>query len=386
MSGKRRRTAKPHEDKKKVQALLEFPTEKLFDEWRDSRLVKPWWDTYVSQALDGSDEKGKKLLDVENLIHRIHEGERLGKRKYKAAREAPQFDTHEDYHAWLVLWLSKENTKDRYGCFWGKQKDKHTVFSAMHTFVLWARRQRHREKVAAEKSTSKKKVSAKGNKRALESDESGYETADEELDPERGTALVLWNKGCPDEVEENGGERITIDRLCSHTTTSFWIAVEKGFDLPKHMHRRTELVSKDGRSLPEVQQLANNSTTAKKFIFYLETEPATLVEEVQAAPDSTIARPEDIALRESMYKSMVEEAITRQAHRLDTTVRLWRYNIMRAAAKDGDRVDISNVALNLSPQDGSDNIARDAAIQAIQASCSHELLLHCQMLTASVHA
>jgi hypothetical protein len=87
-----------------------------------------------------------------------------------------------------------------------------------------------------------------------------------------------------------------------------------------------------------------------------------------------------------MYKSMVEEAITRQAHRLDTTVRLWRYNIMRAAAKDGDRVDISNVALNLSPQDGSDNIARDAAIQAIQASCSHELLLHCQMLTASVHA
>ncbi|KAF3033934.1 hypothetical protein E8E11_001562 [Didymella keratinophila] len=236
MAPKRPRQAKLHEDKKEVQALLEFPTEKSFDEWQDSRLVKPWWDTYVSQALDKFGENGKKLMDVENLIHRIHEGERLGKRKYKAAMKNPQFDNYEDYHAWLVLWLSEENTSDR-------------------------------EDVAAKKSTATKKGSAKGKDPAPQSEGSEYDTADKGLDPEKGKALVIWQKGCPDEVEENGENRITIDRLCSHTTTSFWVAVEKGFDLSKHLHRRTDLVSKDGQSLNEVQRLAHTNTTEKKFIF-----------------------------------------------------------------------------------------------------------------------
>ncbi|KAJ4326067.1 hypothetical protein N0V94_000229 [Neodidymelliopsis sp. IMI 364377] len=363
---KRPRAPKVHEDKGKVQALLGFDTEKAFDSWRESDLVKPWWDVYVAGSGDRSQAAGKKLMDVENLIHRIREGERLGKRRYLSAHKDPQYDNPEDFHAWLVYWLTAENTTDRNGCFWTKSQDEHTRYSAMHKFVLWARRQAHRDTLAAGAKKNKKAKKDPPEDPEPELEESTSEPEEEELNPEKGTAIVRWIRGLPDELEESGDDRITVNSLCSYWMLSFWQAVDEGFDLPGRMQRRTFLGAKDNSSFREVQHAANADTSGKKFFFHLHTEPATIPEESQAAPETSLPTPEGDAIRESLYNTMVDEAVSAGAQRFDMNVRLWRYNLMLATARQGDRVDIQSITLDLADRSSQAGEAVEAAVQAIQ--------------------
>lgn len=295
----RPRRDRVYQNKGKVQELLGFDTEKAFDTWRTSPLVKPWWDIYV--ASDKSQEAGRKVLDEGNLLNRIREGERLGKMRYSAAMKSPKYNSPEDYHAWLVFWLAEWNAADRNGCFWSKRLDKYDTYSAMHAYVLWAKRQRHRDAVAATKKPNKAK---KATSKELESEEEELETEaeSEELDPEKGVALIKWIKGMPDELEgEDNADRIVVDRLCSHSMPSLWKAVDEGFNLAQHLQRRTWLGTKHGSTLREAQVQANKDPGNKRIIFYLETEAATTPEEAQPAPESNIPMPEGDAVREAAY-------------------------------------------------------------------------------------
>jgi hypothetical protein len=384
-SSKRTREDRVYQDKGKVQALLGFDTAVEFDKWRESPLVKPWWETYVEKSLDQDPNKGRKGGDEDNLLHRIREGERLGKRRYLSAMGAPTYDDAEDYHAWLVFWLAEVNTSDRNGCFWNKRLEKHQTWSAMHKFVLWAKRQRHRDVLAAPKKSKKAKSATKETE--PEEEMFGFDSESEDLDPEKGIAVVKWVKGMPDELElTENADRVIIERLCSHTLLTFWKAVDDAFDLPKYMQRRIQLGPKDGSTFREVQLSANKDPGSKRTLFYLETEPAAIPEETQSVPESTIPTQEGDALREAAYRKMVDEAAGAEANRFDMSVRLWRYNLMTNVAKDGARVDLRDVTLNLQGQPHDDGEDNGPEIEAIQVSWSHKLPLCQTILTVTVYA
>lgn len=384
---KRTRPNRLYQDKGKVQELLGFDTETAFDKWRSSSLVQPMWDAYVATYLEKNGESGKKVVDVDNLIHRIREGERLGKRRFLAVKHAPSYQDAEDYHAWLVFWLAHENTTDRNGCLWKKRLDQHEAYSMMHNFVLWAKRQRHRELMAAKKSRKGKKGqnAATRQQEELEEVDLEFESEEEEdLDPEKGVAVVRWVDGIPPALEEDGLDRVTIDKLCGHTLLSFWKAVDEGFNLSEHLQRRVSVAHYKGLTFSEAQKQANKDGDDKKVIFRLHTEVATLPEEAQSVPESSIPKSEGDALRESKYNEMVDEAVDAEANRFDMTVRLWQYNLMLAAAKEGDGVDLREVTLDLKPSDKA-NQATDAAIQAIQVSGSHVSCPSSTVLITVVH-
>lgn len=332
-------------------------------------MVKPWWDLFTAECVDKGLETGKKVVDEDNLIHRIREGERLGKRRYLAARASPIYADAEDYHAWLVFWLALENMSDRNGCFWNKRLEQHQAWSAMHKFVLWVKRQRSRDAQKKPKKANK----AIANEPASEEEWSEEEAEGEDMDPEKGIAVIIWHKGMPDEleVEENAG-RATLNNLCSYSMLSFWKAVDEAFELPKHMQRRCYLGPKDGSSLRDAQVLANKDPRRKKIIFYLETEPATIPEEAASVPESTLPTHDGDAFREASYRDMVDdrdmvdEAVGVGASRFDMNVRLWKYNLMLAVAMDDAHVDLRDIHLDLQGQTDGDDQDNSAEIQAIQ--------------------
>lgn len=364
---KRTRNDRIYEDKSKLLAHLNFDTDESFETWRNSDLVKPWWDIFTASCVDKGLESGKKVVDEHNLIYRIREGERLGKRKYLAARTNPVYESAEDFHAWLVFWLAEENMKDRNGCFFNRKLKQHVAWSSMHMFVLWAKRQRSREA---------KKKNPKPVKKATPAEEvTDDELSDEEIEfnPEKGTAVVIWRKGMPDDLELEGHpSRVEIPRLCSHDILTFWAAVDAAFELSKHMQRRCFLGPKDGSSFQNVQSLANKDANDKKILFYLETEQATIIEEAIPVPGTVVPIQESTGFREACYRDMVDEASLVSAGRFDMSVRLWRYNLMQAMAKEDDRVQLQNVHLRLDTQKGGDLQGSSAEIQAIQVSRSHE--------------
>ncbi|KAJ4361621.1 hypothetical protein N0V95_001698 [Ascochyta clinopodiicola] len=293
---KRPRKERLYENKGKIQALLGFDTEASFDEWQESPMVKPWWDTYVKETLEKGQDKGKKVLDEDSLLKHIRVGEKFGQRKYLAARTSPTYESAEDYHAWLVFWLAAENSTDRNGCFWSKALKQHEAWSAMHKFVLWAKRQRHRGSLSTPKKPKRAitKVKDPDPEEPLLSD-----TDDEDLDPEKGIAVVTWVEGVPEELdEEDNLDRVFIKQLCSHTMLTFWKAVEDAFDLPKFMQRRIELGAANGSTFREAQAMANKSPNNKKIHFYLKTEPASIPEEAQSEPNPTNQTNENDAVRE----------------------------------------------------------------------------------------
>ncbi|KAF3043432.1 hypothetical protein E8E12_007269 [Didymella heteroderae] len=367
---KRTRKDRIYEDKSKLREFLGFDTDQSFENWRDSTLVKQWWEIFNTNSIDKNLDTGKKVVDENNLIHRIREGERLGKRKYLAARTNPTYDDAEDYHAWLVFWLAEENTKDRNGCLWNRRLKQHEAWSAMHKFVLWAKRQRSRDA---------KKKKAKNAKKAIAQEDATEDKCSEEeadLNPEKGTAVIIWHQGMPDELEleENAGQA-AIPQLCSHSILTFWAAVDAAVELPKHMQRRCFLGPKDGSSFRDAQILADKDPGDKKILFYLKTEPATIAEETTAVPETAIPTQDGHAHREASYREMVDEAAVAGADRLDMSVRLWRYNLMQAMAKEDDRVELKDVHLDLEGQRNRDAQGNSAEIQAIQVSGDSEAAL-----------
>lgn len=108
-----------------------------------------------------------------------------------------------------------------------------------------------------------------------------------DLNPEKGTAVIIWHKGIPDELElDPNSYRARIPQLCSHNIITFWAVVDEVFEVPKHMQRRYFLRPKDGSSFRDAQILADKDAGDKKIIFYLDTEPATIPKEAIAVPDT----------------------------------------------------------------------------------------------------
>ncbi|XPS75139.1 hypothetical protein M3J09_007247 [Ascochyta lentis] len=132
------------------------------------------------------------------------------------------------------------------------------------------------------------------------------------------------------------------------------------------MHRRVHLGPKDGSTLHEAQVLVNKGHGNKQVLFYLETEPAAILEEARSAPESTISTHEGDSVREAAYREMVDEAVGAKADRFNMSVRLWKYNLMLAEGDDGACVDLRNITLDLQGRQGEEGQANGAAIEAIQ--------------------
>jgi hypothetical protein len=377
---KRSRDSKPYENKSKIVALLGFDTEASFDKWRASSLVKPWWDLFVTRFLETDlFVAGGKVADFTNLCNWIREGEKGGKRRFRKARDAPNYDNELDWHAWLTFWIVEENVTDREGRFYDLHMDHTLMYKNAYHFIVWAKRQRQRDSKAAASAKSPKSAHKQPIARqelASSEDESNVEEAD--MDPNGGTAIVRWTEGMPDALEEQGhDDRITVESFCGYTLLDFWREVDTRFELSTHLQRRSELASKGNLTFRAAQLQAH--VTGKTIIFYLRTEDATLSEEAQHVPLAGIPIPEDVNddleadNREMKYREMVDEAASAGATTFDMKFRLWQYNLLLAEAKEGDHVTIRDVDLDLG--DGTDTEFVDdfADEQAIQVSRSHVL-------------
>jgi hypothetical protein len=217
---KRKARKKHHDDKKKIVALLQFDTENSYDKWRRSAIVKPWWDLFVSRFLDQNSIQ-KKAIHLPEILTWILDGERGGKRRFHDAMRSPKNDDANNWHAWLTFWLAKVNVTDRRGHFLGRNLDKIEIYRRASYFVVWAKRQRQREIIAARNAKSRK-IDKKQSAGSAESHLYEESEVEAEMDVSKGTAIVKWTEGMPEELEMEGASgRITIENFCGYDPLDF---------------------------------------------------------------------------------------------------------------------------------------------------------------------
>lgn len=250
--------------------------------------------------------------------------------------------------------------------------DRNAMLKNAYHFVVWAKRQRARELTAGKKAKASKS-SATQSPQARSPSPSGVSTFSEQwsvddadFDPTAGTALVRWSGGLPDELEDQGEDRITIEQFCGYSVIGFWQEVDRRFRLAEHMQRRVQLYVKNNRDMSVRAAQAEASQTGKKVVFILDTEDATIAEEGQPVPDTDLPDGEGFEAddRDALYREMVDKAIGQNANRLDMDVRLWRYNTMLAVGQKDSSVTLRDVALDLGHNSGE----TAEEVQAIQVS------------------
>jgi hypothetical protein len=263
---------KLHEYKELTIKLLGFDTERRFDEWRNGPLVKPVWDIFVEKYLETQLYTDRawnaKGVDVAILISWIRLGETGGKRRFSREKTFPSYGNDEDWTAWIVYWLARENEEDCNGVFFNQNKDDTEMYSTAYTYVKYAKRQR------APSRASKRHCTGNTAQLGRQEPELGSEASEEEnepLDAEKGTARVFWEEGAPNHIEESDICK-RLPKLGGYSFDRFELEVDRIFSLSEHMQRRVSLDIKGGGSFVQAQLRAQK--TGKPVTFSLSTEPA----------------------------------------------------------------------------------------------------------------
>ena len=266
-SKKRQRARKPYKNKAKVVASFGcFDTNTAFEEWRQSSLVKPWWDIFVSKFLDTNlFRPDKQVDDFEDLYAWIKEGEKNGRRRFDKHMTSPNYEDATDWHAWLTHWLVKENKIDREGCFFGSRLENKAMFQTAYHYILFAKRERARA-LTRSKTTRSPKTKPKPTATRLAAplpDESDTTQRDSQL----GMAIVKWTKGQPSDLPSNATTTV-VESFCGYKLDGFWQEIDRRFDLSTHKQRPTALVATNGMSFEDAQDQAAQSGAV---LFSLET-------------------------------------------------------------------------------------------------------------------
>jgi hypothetical protein len=179
----------------------------------------------------------------------------------------------------LTFWLVEENVTDREGCFFSfshRMKQEEMQKKAFH-FILWAKRVRShiiRTGAADEPPVP-----------ALSSEE---ESSDDEIemDPEAGTAVVMWESGLPDVLEEDMDfkQYVKVEAFCGYSQMTFWHHIDEVFELQRYSQYQTSLATRDKLGFRKAQRLAFQ--TGKKIVFRLATKTMKFPEKAQEENDS----------------------------------------------------------------------------------------------------
>jgi len=138
----KRSARKPYEDRGKIVASLGYSyTDPAFDKWRESELVKPWWEIFVSKYLDTNLYKpGKKAPAFDDLYACIRDGDYGGRVKYHWQRRFTDYNNETHWHTWLLYRLVDDNSGHPDGCFYySYQVNRKTVYRAAYHYILFAK-------------------------------------------------------------------------------------------------------------------------------------------------------------------------------------------------------------------------------------------------------
>jgi hypothetical protein len=285
--------------------MLGFDTEASFDTWRHGELVKPFWDIFVEKHLETTTgASGKRFIHIQTVSECIQGGEIRGRRRFRRCHLNPDFDNALDWHAWLTFWLVEENVTDREGCFFSfshRMKQEEMQKKAFH-FILWAKR--HRSHIIRTGAADEPPNPAAMEPEALSSKE---ESSDEEIemDPQAGTAIVIWESGIPDVAVENMDFKchVKVEAFCGYNQMTFWHHIDEVFELQRYSQYQTSLATKDNLGFRKAQRLAFQ--TGKRIVFRLATKTMKFPEKAQNETDDLevndrAIRDRDMVLRLSM--------------------------------------------------------------------------------------
>ncbi|KAI4924729.1 hypothetical protein J4E85_007846 [Alternaria conjuncta] len=256
---RKRSTRKPYEDRGKIVASLGYSyTDAAFDKWRDSSLVKPWWEVFASKFLKTDLYKpGNSVPTFDDLYARIRDDEWRGRIGSLGQTHFPR----------LVV----ENTGDREGCFyyWARE-DVETVFRTAYHYILFAKWER-----ATALTRSKSTRSAKANPKATTARNPAPSSDDSdagECEPTLGLACVRWTEGRP----LGALTAIEIESFRSYSLKDFLGEINRRFGLSNRKQRCKALVAEDSQARPAKYEVV---------IFTLETEDIEVPEEKLSGDD-----------------------------------------------------------------------------------------------------
>ncbi|KAI4912733.1 hypothetical protein J4E90_006139 [Alternaria incomplexa] len=264
---------KPYEDRGKIIASLGYSyTDAAFDKWRDSSLVKPWWEVFVSKFLKADLYKpGNSVPTFDHLYARIRDKEWRGRIGSLGQTHFPRYHNETDWHSWLLHRLVVENTGDREGCFyyWGRE-DVETVFRTAYHYILFAKWERAtaltRSKSTRSPKTNPKAITARNPAPSSDDSDAG------ECEPTLGLAYVRWTEGRP------LGARlaIEIESFRSYSLEGFLEEINQRFGLSHRKQRCKALVAEDDQACPAKYEVV---------VFTLETEDIEVPEEIFSDDD-----------------------------------------------------------------------------------------------------
>lgn len=192
------------------------------------------------------------------------------------------------------------------------------------------------------------------------------EPSDEELETTAGVAMVDWyNMPLALRIRKLPKD-VSIESFCGYDFQSFRNKVKESFALDAHSHAILKLREINDRSFQDARkEAASHGYVA----FELTTEQIEIEEQLRPVPEPVLVTPakhqaeNEAANRQIAWNGMITEAREKGANRLDLSVRLWLFNLLRNLSQTDAAINMKDVVLKYNVEEDEDLAAR--------VSCSH---------------